>query len=62
MKTATAIIDEINLTVAALDDVVDLMLSSADKPMGGQCLQILQRKLSEDMDELWEAVQKIIKR
>lgn len=56
MSCASEIIDEIQLTVAAIEDLAGMLLSNSERAAGGQCLWVLHKKLESDMDRLWTAV------
>ena len=53
---AMELLDEINLTVAAIDEVATLLLEK--ESVGGSCLRSLQVKLEEGLDELSRRIAK----
>lgn len=55
---AMKLLDEINLTVAAIDDVATMLLEMEKRSQGGCCLRVLQMKLEEDLEELEMVINK----
>jgi predicted enzyme related to lactoylglutathione lyase len=47
------IMDEMDMTVAAIEDLKGLMQNSEEKAAGSQCLHILVAHLKEQMERLW---------
>ncbi|HQB97527.1 MAG: hypothetical protein BWY95_00227 [Bacteroidetes bacterium ADurb.BinA104] len=47
------ILDEMDMTVAAIEDLKGLMQDSEEKAVGSQCLHLLVEHLKEQMERLW---------
>lgn len=52
------LMEEIDMTVAAIDDVSEMLLKLMDQVPGGQCLQLLHDKLAGELDKLWLLLKK----